>query len=97
MVSCFFCEAVGCRAIGRYHGCRAVYNLNGMYSAQLLDHFQNPRNAGELVDADAIAEIENPACGDVLRLSSEELIPGGLPRSGSRPRDAWLRWLALRL
>ena len=40
-----------------------------MYSAQLLDHFQNPRNPGELPDADAIAEIENPVCGDVLRLT----------------------------
>jgi nitrogen fixation NifU-like protein len=40
-----------------------------MYSAQLLDHFQNPRNAGEIAGADATAEIENPACGDVLRLS----------------------------
>jgi nitrogen fixation NifU-like protein len=40
-----------------------------MYSAHLLDHFQNPRNAGEVVDADATAEIENPACGDVLRLT----------------------------
>jgi nitrogen fixation protein NifU and related proteins len=40
-----------------------------MYSAQVLDHFQNPRNAGELADADATAEIENPACGDVLRLT----------------------------
>jgi nitrogen fixation NifU-like protein len=40
-----------------------------MYSAQLLDHFQNPRNAGEIAGADAIAEIENPACGDVLRLT----------------------------
>lgn len=40
-----------------------------MYSVQLLDHFQNPRNAGEIADADAVAEIENPACGDVLRLS----------------------------
>jgi nitrogen fixation NifU-like protein len=40
-----------------------------MYSALLLDHFQNPRNAGELADADATAEVENPACGDVLRLS----------------------------
>jgi nitrogen fixation NifU-like protein len=39
-----------------------------MYSAQLLDHFQNPRNVGEIADADAAAEIENPACGDVLRL-----------------------------
>ena len=40
-----------------------------MYSAQLLDHFQNPRNAGEIADADAMAQIENPACGDVLRLT----------------------------
>jgi nitrogen fixation NifU-like protein len=40
-----------------------------MYSAQLLDHFQNPRNAGELADANAVAEIDNPVCGDVLRLT----------------------------
>jgi len=40
-----------------------------MYSAQVLDHFQNPRNPGEVSDPDAIAEIENPACGDMLRLT----------------------------
>ena len=40
-----------------------------MYSAQLLDHFQNPRNAGDIADADAAAEIENPACGDMLRVT----------------------------
>jgi len=40
-----------------------------MYSAQLLDHFQNPRNAGEVEGADGAAEIENPVCGDVLRLT----------------------------
>jgi nitrogen fixation protein NifU and related proteins len=40
-----------------------------MYSAQLLDHFQNPRNAGEIANADAMAEIENPACGDMLLLT----------------------------
>ncbi len=40
-----------------------------MYSAQLLDHFQNPRNPGDIADADATAEAENPACGDVLRLT----------------------------
>ena len=40
-----------------------------MYSVQLLDHFQNPRNAGDLPDADATVEIENPVCGDVIRLS----------------------------
>lgn len=40
-----------------------------MYSQQLLDHFQNPRNAGDLPDADATVELENPVCGDVVRLS----------------------------
>jgi nitrogen fixation NifU-like protein len=40
-----------------------------MYSPQLLDHFQNPRNAGDLPGADATAEVANPACGDVLRLT----------------------------
>jgi nitrogen fixation protein NifU and related proteins len=40
-----------------------------MYSSQLLDHFQNPRNAGEISDADGRAEIENPACGDILRIT----------------------------
>jgi nitrogen fixation NifU-like protein len=40
-----------------------------MYSSELLDHFQNPRNVGELAAADTAAEIENPACGDVLRLT----------------------------
>jgi len=40
-----------------------------MYSAELLDHFQNPRNVGDLPEADAVAEVENPVCGDVIRLS----------------------------
>ena len=40
-----------------------------MYSARLLDHFEHPRNAGDLPDADAVAEIENPVCGDVIRIS----------------------------
>ena len=40
-----------------------------MYSAQLLDHFEHPRNAGEVPDADATAEMENPVCGDVVRFS----------------------------
>ena len=40
-----------------------------MYSPQLIDHFQNPRNPGDLPDADARVELENPVCGDVVRLS----------------------------
>jgi len=40
-----------------------------MYSAQVLDHFQNPRNPGEAANPDATAQVENPACGDVLKLT----------------------------
>jgi nitrogen fixation NifU-like protein len=40
-----------------------------MYSAELLDHFQNPRNVGEVPGADVRVQVENPACGDVLQLS----------------------------
>lgn len=39
-----------------------------MYSAQLLDHFEHPRNAGELPGADGRVRVENPACGDILEL-----------------------------
>ena len=41
-----------------------------MYSALLLDHFQNPRNAGELPGASVTVRQENPVCGDVLELSA---------------------------
>jgi nitrogen fixation NifU-like protein len=40
-----------------------------MYSAQVLDHFQHPRNAGEVAHPDAAVQIENPACGDILQLT----------------------------
>ncbi|MGA9355957.1 MAG: iron-sulfur cluster assembly scaffold protein [Terriglobales bacterium] len=40
-----------------------------MYSAELLDHFQNPRNPGMIENPDATARVENPVCGDVIELS----------------------------
>jgi len=40
-----------------------------MYSPQLLDHFEHPRNPGEVANADVIVQVENPACGDILKLS----------------------------
>ncbi|HLH17750.1 MAG TPA: iron-sulfur cluster assembly scaffold protein [Bryobacteraceae bacterium] len=39
-----------------------------MYPEPLLDHFQNPRNVGELAPPAVAVEASNPACGDVLRL-----------------------------
>jgi NifU-like protein involved in Fe-S cluster formation len=40
-----------------------------MYSEAVLDHFQNPRNAGTLDAATATVSVENPVCGDILELS----------------------------
>lgn len=40
-----------------------------MYSPRLLDHFEHPRNAGDIAHADARVRVENPACGDILELS----------------------------
>jgi nitrogen fixation NifU-like protein len=41
-----------------------------VYSPQVLDHFEHPRNSGLLDDPDASVQVENPVCGDVLRLSA---------------------------
>ncbi len=41
-----------------------------MYSAAVLDHFQNPRNVGTLDAATATISVENPVCGDILELSA---------------------------
>jgi len=46
----------------------AQYN-RPVYSAELLDHFENPRNTGAIEDPDSTAQLENPACGDILELT----------------------------
>jgi nitrogen fixation NifU-like protein len=40
-----------------------------VYSSEVLDHFQNPRNPGAVAEPDATAQLENPACGDILKLT----------------------------
>lgn len=39
------------------------------YSEKVLDHFEHPRNIGELAGADAQARVENPVCGDIMDLA----------------------------
>ncbi|HWG49565.1 MAG TPA: iron-sulfur cluster assembly scaffold protein [Candidatus Acidoferrales bacterium] len=39
------------------------------YSQQVLEHFEHPRNVGELPDADAEARLEHPVCGDIMKLA----------------------------
>jgi nitrogen fixation NifU-like protein len=41
-----------------------------MFSEAVLDHFRNPRNAGELPGATATIEVSNPVCGDILKLAA---------------------------
>jgi len=42
-----------------------------MYSPQVLDHFQYPRNPGAVEHPDVTVQIENPACGDILQLTAK--------------------------
>jgi nitrogen fixation protein NifU and related proteins len=41
-----------------------------MFSQRLLDHFEHPRNAGELPGATVKVEVSNPVCGDILQLAA---------------------------
>jgi nitrogen fixation NifU-like protein len=38
------------------------------YSPVVLDHFKNPRNVGEIADADGLGEVGNPVCGDMMNV-----------------------------
>lgn len=39
-----------------------------MYSEKVMDHFTNPRNVGEIPDADAVGEVGNAKCGDIMKI-----------------------------
>jgi nitrogen fixation NifU-like protein len=39
------------------------------YSDEVMEHFTNPRNVGEIEDADGVGEVGNPQCGDMMRIT----------------------------
>ncbi|MFQ5906496.1 MAG: Fe-S cluster assembly scaffold protein NifU [bacterium] len=39
-----------------------------MYSEKVMEHFQHPRNVGEMPDADGVGEVGNPVCGDLMKV-----------------------------
>lgn len=39
-----------------------------MYSEKVMDHFSNPRNVGELPEANAVGRVGNPKCGDIMQI-----------------------------
>ena len=39
-----------------------------MYNDTVMDHFENPRNTGEIADADGVGTVGNPDCGDMMKL-----------------------------
>ena len=39
-----------------------------MYSEKVMEHFQNPRNVGEILNADGVGEVGNAKCGDIMKM-----------------------------
>ena len=42
-----------------------------MYSEKVMDHFNNPRNMGQIDDSDAVGKVGNPVCGDIMKIFLE--------------------------
>jgi len=43
--------------------------MTGPYSSKVMEHFANPRNVGEIENADGVGDVGNPVCGDIMRMT----------------------------
>lgn len=63
----------------------------GQYSEKVMEHFRNPRNVGEIPDADGIGNVGNPVCGDIMRLyikvENDKIIDAKFKTFGCLPED----------
>ena len=69
------------------------------YSATVMEHFEHPRNSGEMTDPDGEATTSNPVCGDRMRVMIR--VEGGrvfdlyydrAPKGAGRGKGAWFLW-----
>ena len=71
------------------------------YSGQVLDHFHNPRNVGEMDNATAVVETTNPACGDLMKLwamvRDGVIVDARFKAAGCVPAVACGSWLTERI
>ena len=63
-----------------------------MYSEKVMDHFQNPRNVGEIENASGVGTVGNAKCGDIMRMYLDIDENGVIGTASSRPSAAEPPW-----
>ena len=51
--------------------------MSALYSEQVMEHFRNPRNMGEIEEPDGLGDVGNPKCGDMMRITIKVDEPTG--------------------
>ena len=60
-----------------------------LYSEKVMDHFRNPRNVGEIENADGVGQVGNAKCGDIMRMTLK--IDDGVITDAKFTTFGWLR------